>query len=334
MSNLQDFEIENGVLIKYNGNDAHVVIPDGVTKIGDGAFLDCQGSLTSICVPSSVTELGNGIFEGCSKLHYVLIPDSVKKIGDSVFKDCHNLSLVTNDPVEFKDRCGFFSDPNREILISVVIPNSVISIGKSAFEGCSNLESVIISDSVTEIGDSAFSGCRGLKRVAIPNSVKRIGCEAFSGSALYHVTIPAAAGVEPRVFDRCQELSEVTIHVESTLISADSLPSTVKNVNLCYSSTTKKVKDVLDHLIDETFSQFDIFVIETDKDGFKVKDGVLVKYYGSKYDVVIPDSVKVIQKDAFRDCLRLVSVVIPASVVEIDKKVFDCRPKPRIIRYY
>ena len=33
-----DFEIKNGVLEKYYGTEADVVIPDGVTEIGNGAF--------------------------------------------------------------------------------------------------------------------------------------------------------------------------------------------------------------------------------------------------------------------------------------------------------
>lgn len=34
-----EFEIENGVLKKYKGNSNSVIIPDGVTSIGDSAFV-------------------------------------------------------------------------------------------------------------------------------------------------------------------------------------------------------------------------------------------------------------------------------------------------------
>ena len=34
-----DFDIQNGVIVKYNGTSGDVVIPDGVTAIGDTAFL-------------------------------------------------------------------------------------------------------------------------------------------------------------------------------------------------------------------------------------------------------------------------------------------------------
>ena len=39
-----NFEInKDGVLIRYRGNDADVVIPDGVKEIGDAAFVDLKG---------------------------------------------------------------------------------------------------------------------------------------------------------------------------------------------------------------------------------------------------------------------------------------------------
>ena len=36
-----DFNIKDGVLLKYNGSDTVVTIPDGVTSIGDNAFEGC-----------------------------------------------------------------------------------------------------------------------------------------------------------------------------------------------------------------------------------------------------------------------------------------------------
>ena len=39
---MSDFIIENGVLIKYKGSEEAVVIPNGVTEIGEGAFSDAE----------------------------------------------------------------------------------------------------------------------------------------------------------------------------------------------------------------------------------------------------------------------------------------------------
>ena len=67
MNNLNDFIIKNGVLTRYTGDDAEVTIPDSVTSISNGAFLDCT-SLTSINIPDSVTSIGDWAFDGCENL--------------------------------------------------------------------------------------------------------------------------------------------------------------------------------------------------------------------------------------------------------------------------
>ena len=49
-----------------------IVIPEGVTKIGDFAFLRCT-ALTSIVIPKSVTTIGQGVFNFCSNLQEITV---------------------------------------------------------------------------------------------------------------------------------------------------------------------------------------------------------------------------------------------------------------------
>ena len=87
-----------------------VTIPNGVKKIGNGAFAYCSG-LTSIDIPSSVTSIGGHAFNGCSGLTSIDIPSSVTSIGGWAFSRCSSLT-------------------------SIDIPCSVTSIGRCAFSGC------------------------------------------------------------------------------------------------------------------------------------------------------------------------------------------------------
>lgn len=64
-----------------------VEIKEGVTNIGDRAFLDCL-YLTSITIPNSVASIGFEAFYNCSNLTSVTIPNSVTSIGVEAFYNC------------------------------------------------------------------------------------------------------------------------------------------------------------------------------------------------------------------------------------------------------
>jgi hypothetical protein len=89
-----EFQIKNGVLVKYTGNSSNVTIPNSVKSIGSYAFQYC-GSLKSVTIPNSVTSIGDDAFFNCSSLTSVTIPDSVTSIGKWAFFNCSSLKSVT-----------------------------------------------------------------------------------------------------------------------------------------------------------------------------------------------------------------------------------------------
>ena len=64
MSNVSDFIIKNGVLIKYVGPGDDVVIPEGVTQIGREAFQFCWG-LTGVVFPKTLKVIDPYAFYKC-----------------------------------------------------------------------------------------------------------------------------------------------------------------------------------------------------------------------------------------------------------------------------
>ena len=57
---------------------------------------ECYSSITSVVINDGITSIGSGAFGYSSSLTSVTIPDSVTSIGSSAFRGCSNLASVTN----------------------------------------------------------------------------------------------------------------------------------------------------------------------------------------------------------------------------------------------
>jgi hypothetical protein len=88
------FEIEGTVLVKYSADAENVIIPEGITVIGDYAFNDCE-NITSVTIPEGVTVIEENAFRDRNNITSVTIPEGVTSIGDSAFYRCNNLRTVS-----------------------------------------------------------------------------------------------------------------------------------------------------------------------------------------------------------------------------------------------
>lgn len=164
-----------------------VVIKNGVTSIGVGAFQGC-GNLSSIDIPDSVTSIGDSAFGYCTRLSSIIIPNSVTSIGDHAFFECTSLTTIA-------------------------IPNKVANLGDWAFGKCSNLNDVIISNCITSIGVGVFAKCTKLAQVTIPNGVKNIGAYAFSECRMLSSVVisDSVVNIDEYAFVGCDSLTKVVI---------------------------------------------------------------------------------------------------------------------------
>lgn len=127
----------NGKILK------NVIISEGITKIGDYAFVDCD-NLESVTLPESLINLGNMTFLHCSNLKKInipsqitnfgylgsmfqetgfsefIIPENVKKVAGSTFRSCKKLKkvIVYSDDIEYeKTFFGVFDNCPEDMIL-------------------------------------------------------------------------------------------------------------------------------------------------------------------------------------------------------------------------
>ena len=210
------FIIEDGVLTDYTGSGGDIVIPKGVTSIGDDAFYDCD-SITSVSIPKSVTSIGEGAF-AWSSLKSIELSKGVTSIGNAAFAGCTNLSSITlpDGITDIEERA--FAECSS--LKSVVLSHGVKTIKESTFFECSSLTNISIPKSVTSIEDKAFEGCSSLTGIMLPNGLKNIGNSAFTDcSSLTDINIPdGITSIENSAFYGCSKLQAIRIPKSVTSI--------------------------------------------------------------------------------------------------------------------
>lgn len=89
----EGFTVENGVLLKYQGNRRSVVIPGLIEEIYDNVFAD-NNIISILTIEEGLKVIGKRAFANCSSLTKVYIPASCDLIYEDVFENTHLKELV------------------------------------------------------------------------------------------------------------------------------------------------------------------------------------------------------------------------------------------------
>ena len=322
------------------------VVPEGTTQIDNKEFYKCS-SLTSVEIPNSVTSIGDYAFYNCDSLTSIEIGGRVESIGRAAFSNCDSLTsaIISGSVTSIK----YEAFSNCDNLTSVKILNGVTSIDSYAFRECSSLTSVKIPNSVISIGEGAFSGCSSLKEITLPfvgeasNKTNNthfgyiFGASSSSYNAHYvpkslkKVTITGGYSISSNAFYDCRNLTSIEIPNSVTSIGegafyncnsltiyceVESKPSEWSNS--WNSSNRPVVWDVKD--LSTSNQNFDYYATNNG-------EAYILKYNGDSENVVIPETlgnntVRVIYKEAFKNCTFIKSIKIPDSVTSIGSGAF------------
>lgn len=199
-------------------------IPEGVTRIGYGAF-GVGVDLENIVIPASVRVIDDSAFYGCWAESYEL-PPSVEVIGESAFNRCCVKSVVIPSSVKV---IGDYAFNECDKLETVEILSPEVKIGKYAFDYCEALKTVKMPNiieyngwfrdcpkltnvempSAEVIGYGAFRGQTKLKKMVFPRLLE-VGIEAFKGcTGLKSISMPRVVEIKANAFEDCTKLKDI-----------------------------------------------------------------------------------------------------------------------------
>lgn len=331
-------------------NLEEVVLGKGLTAVDEYSFAGCTG-LKQITIPENVQSIDAQAFAGCVKLTDIYIPATVTGIAEDAFLNCDNVTIHADEgsvAAQFSQKLA--EQKNRDPLVTAApvqtptavsrpdtqattepvstatpapvatpVPGNVLGstivVGNHALvmvhpgeekvqQGYTEPEAGQETGEEQDITAETENGKvpewmyyrnQSVSAVTIPEGTTEIGRFAFSRSSLRTVTIPEGVTViDYAAFYHCDNLDNVI------------LPDTVNTVGAKAFTHTGWLDDFEENSMDD----------------FLISGDILVAYKGNLPEVVIPDGVRVIAEEAFRNHTELKKVHLPASVTDIGNDAF------------
>lgn len=331
-------------------NLEEVVLGKGLTTVDEYSFAGCTG-LKQITIPENIQSIDAQAFAGCVNLTDIYIPATVTGIAEDAFLNCDNVTIHADEgsvAAQFAQKLA--EQKNRDPLVTAApvqtptavsrpdtqattepvstatpapvatpVPGNVLGstiiVGNHALvmvhpgeekvqQGYTEPEAGQETGEEQDITAETENGKvpewmyyrnQSVSAVTIPEGTTEIGRFAFSRSSLRTVTIPEGVTViDYAAFYHCDNLDNVV------------LPDTVNTVGAKAFTHTGWLDDFEENSMDD----------------FLISGDILVAYKGNLPEVVIPDGVRVIAEEAFRNHTELKKVHLPASVTDIGNDAF------------
>ena len=331
-------------------NLEEVVLGKGLTTVDEYSFAGCTG-LKQITIPENIQSIDAQAFAGCVNLTDIYIPATVTGIAEDAFLNCDNVTIHADEgsvAAQFSQKLA--EQKNRDPLVTAApvqtptavsrpdtqattepvstatpapvatpVPGNVLGstiiVGNHALvmvhpgeekvqQGYTEPEAgqetgeeqdITAETENGKIPEWMYYRNQSVSAVTIPEGTTEIGRFAFSRSSLRTVTIPEGVTViDYAAFYHCDNLDNVV------------LPDTVNTVGAKAFTHTGWLDDFEENSMDD----------------FLISGDILVAYKGNLPEVVIPDGVRVIAEEAFRNHTELKKVHLPASVTDIGNDAF------------
>lgn len=152
----------------FNGSGlSGVVLPDGLTTIGNSVFVNCT-SLKSAKLPKNITRIPNYTFQHCKSLENIDIPESLREVGYAAFDDSGLTEIELPDSLEKIEGYAFSNTQIQTFRVPDGI--SKTSIGAHALENCKHLKKAYMgrNEPGSDISEfTCLNGCDSLELLRV-----------------------------------------------------------------------------------------------------------------------------------------------------------------------
>lgn len=279
MGAMTDFSSGSAPWYKEREQIAEVILSEGVSGIGDYAFVGCK-TLTSVVLADSVTRIGKHAFAQCNGVSGIDL-ENISEIAESAFEQ----SGLTEIQISGSATVTIGNDAFARCaaLKTVMLEQCTLKAGDCIWKGCTGLEKLMISADFTEIGSSLFADCTALSQVTLTGKCMDIGAYQFSGcTALTNISIPNGVMVlGSYAFQNCTGITEITLPDSVTEVQAGAFSG-------CRGLEKIQFSKQLEIIGDYAFQNCILFTL-----------------------MVIPDSVTSMGSGVFSGCNKLENLTLP-----------------------
>ena len=278
--------VGRGVLIKYEGDDETIAIPDNVAAIDCGVFegVECK----TVIIPDQTTYIGSRAFKDCTA-EKVVIPQNLQLVESDSFEDCKWLEENQDDFViegaGILLKCNNISDTLRS-------PDEVVTISSLGLGKKGKDVTLVLGEKVSRIADLDELGNVKAFKVSERNTVlsaKSGVLYSADGSTLYRYPIHKEGSVFYTKSD--------TLKIGNNAFSGTALERVELYDGLLVvgNSAFRDCKNLRSITVPDTVTELGTFV-------FRGCDNLV--------DATVSESIKILPVGTFMDCKKLSSVGI------------------------
>lgn len=305
------------------------VVVNGVTNVGNNAFYDYP-NIISVMLGEGLKNIGNNAFKGCKALKELLVPGTVETYGGGAFGDCISLKELTIP--ENVSNIGFMAFANSGV--EKVYWNAIKSTADvydswsyhnySPFHNCISFMAVHFGEKVKSVPGYSLKDCGALTTITTHNTIEKIGEQAFEGTywlnshdadQMVYIDHVAYKYID---FDDGMHNKPITLDMPegTTCISPWAISNNKRLVKVIIPTTMKYLGlgafDGCSALGEVVYN-----AIEAETEW-----GTLGCFPNSLWAISFGDKVKRIPKKLLHNCEGLEAIVLPESLELIDEEAF------------